>query len=313
MQGPAAEFDISATIVRELADSPELDLPFGAVIHLPQFPPVRAGPFTFDLSITKHVVFMALAAILVAVILIRAARAARREQLRGADRGPAGSVNVIEALVLYLRDEVALRNIGAGGEPFVPFIVTLFFFILFSNLVGLLPWGASPTGNISVTATLAALTFVVVETSGIRALGLRGWARTILHVPDGVSWFVRVPLMVILAPVELMGKLTKPFALAIRLYANMTAGHAVVLALTGLLVMAGRANRLVLAPAPLIMAVAIMVLEIFVAFLQAYIFAMLASVFIGLIRHAHNPVGSATTPSPAGPMSAARIVQREGD
>lgn len=180
MQGPAAEFDISATIVREPADSRELDLPFGAVIHLPQFPPVRAGPFTF----------------------------------------------------------------------------------------GLLPWGASPTGNISVTATIAALTFVVVETSGVRAPGLRGWARTILHVPDDISWFVRVPLIHPRAR-RADGKLTKPFALAIRLYANMTAGHAVVLALTGLLVMMSRANRLVLAPASLIMAIAIMVLETFVAFQRA--------------------------------------------
>jgi F-type H+-transporting ATPase subunit a len=257
------------------------------VVHLPQFAPVHLGPITLDFSITKHVVFMALAAFLVAVVLIVAARGAKREHAAGAARGPKGAANVVEAFILYLRDEVALKNIGHGGEKFVPYIVAVFFFILFCNLLGLLPWGASPTGNISVTAVLAVLTFVIVEIAGMRALGFRGYAKTIFYAPEGMSLGMKIPMLIIMSPVEFLGKLTKPFALAIRLYANMTAGHAVVLALTGLLVMAGYANTLFVAPAPLIMAVAIMILEIFVAFLQAYIFAMLSAVFIGLIRHAH--------------------------
>lgn len=287
MQASSA-FDIRSTILRDLADAPEIELPFGKTLHLPQFEPIRVGPFAVDLSITKHVVFMALAAFLVALLLILAARNARREHLAGATRGPKGVANVVEAFILYLRDEVALRNIGHDGEKFVPYIVTLFFFILFSNLLGLLPWGASPTGNVSVTAALAAMTFVVVEIAGMRALGWKGYAKTIVYAPEGMSWVLKIPMLVILTPVEILGKLTKPFALAIRLYANMTAGHAVVLALTGLLVLAAAANRLFIVPAPLIMAIAIMLLEIFVAFLQAYIFAMLSSVFIGLIRHAHG-------------------------
>ncbi len=283
----SSAFDIKATIVRDLADSPELELPFGKTVHLPRFDPVQIGPFTLDVSITKHVVFLALAAMLVAFLLIAAARRARREHLAGPVRGPSGIGNVVEAIILYLRDEVVLRNVGPDGERFVPYIVTLFFFILFSNLLGLLPWGASPTGNISVTAALAAMTFFVVEGAGVRALGVRGYARTIFHVPEGMPWALKIPMFIILTPVEILGKLTKPFALAIRLYANMTAGHAVVLALTGLLVLAGRTNRLFAVPAPLVLAIAIMVLEVFVALLQAYIFAMLSSVFIGLIRHAH--------------------------
>jgi len=280
-------FDITSMILHHLADSHELELPFGRVIHLPQFPPVQIGPLTLDFSITKHVVFLALAALLVAIVLILAARGAKREHESGAGRGPKGAANVVEAFILYLRDEVALKNIGHGGEKFVPYIVAVFFFILFSNLLGLLPWGASPTGNISVTAVLAAMTFVIVEYAGMRELGWRGYAKTIFYAPEGMSLAMKVPMMIIMTPVEFLGKVTKPFALAIRLYANMTAGHAVVLALTGLLVMAGMANRLFIAPAPLIMAVGIMLLEIFVAFLQAYIFAMLSSVFIGLIRHSH--------------------------
>jgi F-type H+-transporting ATPase subunit a len=282
-----AGFDIKNMILHHLADSKELELPFGRVIHLPQFEPVHLGPLTLDFSITKHVVFLALAAFLVAVVLILAARDAKKEHEAGAARGPKGAANVVEAFILYLRDEVALRNIGHGGEKFVPYIVAVFFFILFSNLLGLLPWGASPTGNISVTAALAIMTFLVVEISGMRALGFKGYAKTIFYAPEGMSLAMKIPMLLIMTPVEFLGKLTKPFALAIRLYANMTAGHAVVLALTGLLVMAGMANRLFVAPAPLIMAVAIMILEIFVAFLQAYIFAMLSSVFIGLIRHEH--------------------------
>jgi len=281
------DFDIAGMILHHLSDSPELELPFGKIVHLPQFAPVHLGPVTLDFSITKHVVFMALAAFLVAVILIIAARDARREHEAGAERGPRGAANVVEAFILYLRDEVAMKNIGPGGEKFVPYVVAVFFFILFCNLLGLLPWGASPTGNISVTAVLAILTFIIVEVAGMRTLGAKGYAKTIFYAPEGLSLAMTIPILLIMAPVEFLGKLTKPFALAIRLYANMTAGHAVVLALTGLLVMAGYASALFVAPAPIIMAVAIMILEIFVSFLQAYIFAMLSSVFIGLIRHAH--------------------------
>ena len=281
-------FDIQEMILHHLADSHELELPFGKVIHLPQFPPIHLGPLTIDLSITKHVVWMAIAAFLVALVLILAARDAKREHAAGASRGPKGAANVVEAFILFLRDEVALKNVGPHGEKFVPYVVAAFFFILFCNLLGLLPWGASPTGNISVTAAMAILTFIVVEVAGMRELGFKGYAKTIFYAPEGMSLAMKIPMLIIMTPVEFLGKLTKPFALAIRLYANMTAGHAVVLALTGLLVMAAMANTLFVAPAPVIMAVGILILEIFVAFLQAYIFAMLSAVFIGLIRSSHH-------------------------
>ena len=140
-------FDIKEMILHHLADSPEWEGPFGLVVHLPQFEPVHLGPIAIDFSITKHVLFMAAAAVLVALLLILAARDAKREHASGATRGPKGAANVVEAFVLYIRDEVALKNIGHGGERYVPYIVTVFFFILFCNLLGLLPWGASPTGN----------------------------------------------------------------------------------------------------------------------------------------------------------------------
>jgi F-type H+-transporting ATPase subunit a len=281
------EFDIPSMIMHHLADSHEIELPFGFVWHLPQFAPVHLGPLTIDFSPTKHVVFMMIAAVLVALLLLVAAAHARRAHAAGATRGPKGAANVIEAIVLYIRDEIALKNIGHGGEKFVPYIVAVFFFILFCNMLGLLPWGASPTGNVSVTATLAIITFITVEIAGMRELGVKGYLETIFFAPHGMHWAMRVPMYVIMTPVEFMGKLTKPFALAIRLFANMTAGHAVVLALTGLMVLAVLNNVWFVVIAPLAMAIAIMILEIFVALLQAYIFAMLSSVFIGLIRHAH--------------------------
>lgn len=282
------KFDIKEMILHHLADSKEWESPFGTV-HLPQFAPVRLGPVSLDFSITKHVLFMMVAALLTLVVMLYAAAKAKREHAAGAERGPRGTTNVVEAIVLYIRDEVAMRNIGHGGEKFVPYIVTVFFFILFCNMLGLLPWGSTPTGNISVTAALALMTFVIVEVAGMRALGPAGYAKTIFYVPHGMHPIMAGIMLLIMTPVEFLGKLTKPFALAIRLYANMTAGHAVVLALTGLSVMAAMAGAkfLTIAIAPMLMATAIMVLEIFVALLQAYIFAMLSSVFIGLIRHAH--------------------------
>jgi F-type H+-transporting ATPase subunit a len=280
------EFNIKEMILHHLADSHEWETPFG-VLHLPTFEPVHLGPLTLDFSITKHVLFMFFAAILVAAVLIPAARRAKRAREAGAKKGPRGGHNVVEAFVLFLRDEVAKPNVGPHGERFYPYIIAVFFFILFGNLLGLLPWGASPTGNISVTAALAAVTFFTVEFAGMRALGMAGYSKTIFYAPPGLGGIGKLLMLVIMTPVEFLGKLTKPFALAIRLYANMTAGHAVVLALTGLAVVATGASAFLVVPAPIFMAVAIMLLEIFIAFLQAYIFAILSAVFIGLIRHAH--------------------------
>ena len=191
-----------------------------------------------------------------------------------------GFANGIEALVLYIRQEVILPNVGHHGEAYVPFVLSLFFFILFANMLGLIPYCSTATGNISVTATLAILTFIMVEYAGIRTLG-RGYIKTIVYWPSDQPLAMKVMLTPLMTPIELIGKFTKPFALAIRLFANMTAGHIVVLALIGLIF---TFHSYVIAPLPLAMALAIMVLEVFIAFLQAYVFSLLASVFIGLIR-----------------------------
>ena len=261
--------------------------PFHHKVYLPQWEPIHLGPITLDLSPTKHVVFLLLAAFLSCAVLITAAVAHKKHSHRAG--APKGFAAGIEAMVLYLRNEVVVPNVGPNGDRYVPFALTLFFFILFANLLGLVPWGATATGNISVTATLAVITFIVVEIAGMRALG-KNYVWTVVYWSHDNPWYMNAPMTLIMTPVEILGKFTKPFALAIRLFANMTAGHIILLALMGLffgIVGSGGATT-ALAVAPLLMSVAIMLLEIFVAFLQAFIFALLASVFIGQIRTAHH-------------------------
>jgi F-type H+-transporting ATPase subunit a len=249
-----------------------------SAIQLPSF---YLGPVYVDLSPTRHMVFMILAALLCMAVFIPLARAARR---RDVGRAPTGISNAMEALVLYFRDEVVRANIGKGADRYTPFILTLFFFILFMNLLGLTPFGITPTANLSVTAALAIIAFLVTEVTGMRELGAAGYARTIFYVPHGLPSFLKPVMLLIMTPVEFLGKLTKPFALAVRLFANMFAGHTLVLAVLGLIFVY---QGVAVAGGSVLIASIIMILEVFVAFLQAYIFAMLTSVFIGLIRHAH--------------------------
>ena len=281
----AAEENVDI-ITPHITDAPHMEIPYWAPpfykeIHLPHWEPIMIGGYALDLSPTKHVVMLFIAAFLCCAVLITAAQAHKRHH--HAVGRPHGFAAGIEAMVLYIRNEVALPNLGHGGSGYVPFILTLFFFILFANLLGLIPYGSTATGNISVTATLAIITFIIVEIAGMRAQGTH-YLNTIFYWNKDLPLYMRIPMFVIMTPVEILGKFTKPFALAIRLFANMTAGHIVVLALIGLIF----TFRGFLSGAPFLMAVAIMMLEIFVAFLQAFIFAMLASVFIGQIREAHH-------------------------
>jgi F-type H+-transporting ATPase subunit a len=270
-------------ITPHITDAHALDYPclkagFICELQLPHWPLIHLGSLAIDISPTKHVIMLLFAATLCLVTLLLAAQAHMRQHAEtGQSRGFA---NGIEALVLYIRQEVIIPNVGHHGEAYAPFLLTLFFFILFANLLGLIPYGATATGNISVTAMLAVITFFVVEFAGMRTLG-RGYIKTIVYWPSDQPLAMNILLTPLMTPIELVSKITKPVALAIRLMANMTAGHIVVLALVGLIFTFG---SYALAPLPLAMAIAIMVLEVFIAFLQAYVFALLASVFIGLIR-----------------------------
>jgi F-type H+-transporting ATPase subunit a len=277
--------DIGAMIFHHTGDSHVVALPFGlGEWHLP-------GPWMvggIDLSPTKHVVFMVLAALLVFLTLWYGGRQVARRHREG--RAPHGFGAAVEALVLFVRNDVAVANIGHGGAKFAPYILTLFFFILYCNLLGLLPWGAAATGNIAVTGALALTAFLTIEISGMVALGPKGYLKTIVMVPPGMTGIGAVIMAVIMTPVELIGKLVKPFALTLRLFANMTAGHFVILVLLGLIFVFGTAPpviRGVVAVGAVGLTLFMMMLELLVAFLQAYIFALLTSVFIGLMRHEH--------------------------
>jgi F-type H+-transporting ATPase subunit a len=252
-------------------------------VPLPRWTPIVVGGLTFDMSPTRHVVMMLFASFLLCLTLILAARAHRRHT--SAAGRPKGFSNGVEAVVLYIRQEVALPNLGPHGEKYVPFILTLFWFILFANLLGLIPYGSTATGNISVTATLAIITFFMVEIAGIRANGI-GYLNTIFYWNKELPLGVREFMFLLMTPVEIIGKISKPFALAIRLFANMTAGHIVVLGMISL-IFAFKSLFLLVVPGSLFMATAIMCLELFVALLQAFIFALLAAVFIGTIRAHH--------------------------
>ncbi len=275
MQAP----DIGKAIFEHTSDSHVVELPFGlGEWHLP----TGWHLFGIDVSPTKHVVFMMIAAVLVFLTVWYAGRQVQRRQREG--KAPAGFGAAIEAIALFVRDDVVLGNIGHGGEKFVPYILTLFFFILYCNLLGLLPWGATPTGNLAVTGSLALISFLVIEISGFRALGLRGYLSTIVFVPPGMKGLGAVAMAAIMTPIEIIGKLVKPFALTLRLFANMTAGHFVILALLGLIFIF---SSWAVAAGSVAFVVFMMLLELLVAFLQAYIFALLTSVFIGMMQHAH--------------------------
>ena len=237
-QRPAAAAEDVDIITPHITDAHSLDMPWFAPpfykeVELPRWKPLQIGGVEVDLSPTKHVFFLLLAGVLCALTLVLATQShVRHTRETGTPKGFGAG---IEATVLYLRNEIILPNVGPHGNAFVPFCLTLFFFILFANLLGLVPWGSTATGNISVTAMLAIVSFFVIEIAGMRSQGL-GYFYTIVYWPHDMALPMKSFMTLIMTPVEIIGKLTKPFALAIRLFANMTAGHIVVLALISLLV-----------------------------------------------------------------------------
>ena len=279
--------NIGEVVLHHTADAWTIDFyPLGS-IHLPRWPDIHIGSLTFNLSPTKHVYFLVLAALLVFLTMYVAARQMKKQGAH--ESTPRGFAGAVEAMVLFVRNDIAIANIGHEGAKFAPLIMTLFFFILYSNLLGLLPWGASPTGNLAVTAALAIVVFLTVEVSGMIKLGAKGYLRTIFPKVPGMEGVAGAVMSVALAPIEIISKLVKPFALAVRLFGNMTAGHFVILSLFGIIFLFGYLQgwNWLIALVTAMLVLAIMLLELFVAFLQAYVFALLSSVFIGLMQHEH--------------------------
>ena len=233
----------------------------------------HAGPL--DFSITKNVFAMLFSFVLLFLIFTSVARAYKK---RG-DKAPKGMQNVMETLILFVRDEIAIPNIGEKkASRFLPYLLTVFFFIWINNLLGLVPifpGSANLSGNISFTLTLAVLTFLITTFSGNK-----GYWKHIFATPGVPVWLA--PIMI---PVEIIGMFTKPFALTIRLFANITAGHIVVLSLVSLIFIFKTANA---AFVSVPFALFISVLELLVAFLQAYVFTLLSALFIGMAVEDHD-------------------------
>ena len=249
----------------------ELDLKhaFGdsLVLHL--------GSTTVDMTPTKHLIMLWIASVILLVVFLAAV--VRKSLV------PKGLYNFLEMLVQFVRSEIAIPNIGRrDADRFVPYLCTAFFFVLTMNLLGLVPFMATATANISVTVALALFTFFITQYAAIKSMGIKGFlAHMTGGVPPSLAW-----LWPIMIPVEFLGLFTKPFALTVRLFANMVAGHFVILALLGLIF----AVSVWVAPVSVALALGIFLLELFVAFVQAYIFTMLSALFIGagLVHHGHD-------------------------
>ncbi|MEM6325486.1 MAG: F0F1 ATP synthase subunit A [Bacteroidota bacterium] len=244
---------------------------------------VAAGgsEIVIDLSPTRHVLFAVFAMTILCITFFRMAGKYKRGV--GRESAPKGIIqNSLETVVLYIRDEVARPNLGEKTNRYLPYLLTVFFFILLCNLLGLVPFGATATSNIAITAVLAVFTFVITQIAGTKDY----WGH--IFNPPGVP----VALKPILIPVEFLGLFTKPFALAVRLFANLTAGHLIILNLIGLIFLirndfgvgAGWGTTVPV----MLMTLFVYCLEVLVAFIQAYVFTMLSALFIGMAAAEHE-------------------------
>jgi F-type H+-transporting ATPase subunit a len=260
---PGEEQSVGNAILHHVQDTGVFDLwPLGH-ITLPQI-----QIFGIDFSITKHLVMMWIASALLVIVFSLAYRKPRTV--------PRGVSNLLEAIVVFLRDEVILPTMGEAGKRYLPFLLTVFFFILTSNLLGLIPYGATATGNVTVTAALALIALIMIQLSGVKEHGL--WHHLRNLIPPGIpSWLI--PIMI---PVEIMGQFTKPFALCIRLFANMIAGHIVIFSFLGLIFVF---ESVFVSPISVGFALFISLLEILIALIQAYIFTILTALFMGMSIH----------------------------
>ncbi len=284
MQAP----DIGRMILERTGDSHFLDLPFGGEIPLPTWP-VHVGKLTIDLAPTRLSVFLVIAAVLVWLTLWLTGRALERQRQEGSG-APRGLANMVEAVVLFVRNDVAIASIGhKNGPKFAPYILTLFWFILYCNLLGLIPYGEKPTSSFWVTGALALTALLTIEISGFLTLGPVGYLKTIVFTPPGTTGLTAVLLTLIMIPIEIIGKIVKPFALMLRLFANMVAGHFVILSLLSLIFLFGSIHyfRWLIAGGSVAFVLFMMSIELLVAFIQAYIFALLTATFIGLLQHEH--------------------------
>jgi F-type H+-transporting ATPase subunit a len=246
----------------------------GKIIH-------KSGVKVYDLSLTRNVVQMILALALLVWLMISVAKIYEKGQ--GVTSAPKGKQNLIEVMVAFVRDEIARPNLRHKANKYLPYLLTVFFFILINNIIGLVPGTANVTGNIAFTMVLGLISFVVILSSS----NSHYWGH--IFNPPGVPGFVK-PILVL---VEFLSVFIKPFALIIRLFANMVAGHIIIICLISLIFIFAQikpALGFAASPVSIAFTVFIYFIEILVAFLQAFIFTVLTAVFIGqAFEGEHHP------------------------
>jgi F-type H+-transporting ATPase subunit a len=230
-----------------------------------------SGKAVFDISITKNVAMLLINATLMLLVFLAVAKGYKRN----VGKAPSGIQSFFEPIIVFVRDEIVKPNIGHHYEKYLPYLLTLFFFILLGNLLGLLPGAGNLTGNIAVTLTLAVLTFIITNVSGNKAY----WAH-IFWTPG-----VPLPLRLVILPVEIIGIFTKPFSLTVRLFVAITAGHIVLLSLISLAfifqsIAVGFVSSLIV--------LFINLIELLVAGIQAYVFTLFTSLYIGMATAEHD-------------------------
>ncbi len=230
-----------------------------------------------DLSITKSVIMIIFTGLLMLLLFGSLAKSYSK------NNGIAtGAGRFFEPIILYIRDDIAIATIGEKHyQRYMPFLLTIFFFIWFLNMFGLTPFGVNVTGNIAVTTALAVLTFLITNFTGTKDY----WKHLFDPLGDSMPWIAKIPLYVILIPIEILGIFIKPFSLLIRLYANMQAGHIVIMSLIGLMFIF---KNWVGSTLSFGLAFAISIIEILVALLQAYIFTMLSALYFGFASEEHE-------------------------
>ncbi|HZE89160.1 MAG TPA: F0F1 ATP synthase subunit A [Verrucomicrobiae bacterium] len=259
---------ISHNIIHHISNGNSIEVPFLGDVELPHLQLLGV-----DMSITKHVVMMWIAGLFLLLVF---GLAFRKRQLV-----PKGMVNLLEIGVEFIHQEVAVKTLGVkDAKRLSPYLLTLFFFILTCNLLGLVPYGSTATGNINVTGALALCTLVMIQLEGVRRHGL---VKHLKHmIPGGLPIYM-FPVAILIFVIELFGFVViKPFALMVRLFANMTAGHVAILALISIIFALQMAAASIFS---IPFALFVYMLELLVALIQAYIFTMLTSLFIGLQLH----------------------------
>lgn len=231
----------------------------------------ETGKAVLDLSITKNVAMLFINATLLVLVFLSVAKAYKKNH----GKAPKGLQSFLEPVIVFVRDEVVKPSIGHHYEKYMPYMLTLFFFILFGNLLGLLPGAGNLTGNIAVTLTLAVFTFIITNIKGNKSY----WSH--------IFWTPGVPLYLrwVILPVELIGIFTKPFALTIRLFVAITAGHIVLLSLISL---AFIFESLTVGFVSSLIVLFINLIELLVAAIQAYVFTLFSSLYIGMATAEHE-------------------------